>query len=155
MSAKKKNVLIVLCGLPASGKSTYAEMLAESGVFQRVCPDLIRKELYGDENIQGNGKEIFGIALERLKQFGLCGNNVVFDATNINADRRTKLVKQMCFYFGTLICKFIYTPLDLCLFRNRQRERQVPEDVIQRMHDNFDFPTTNEGWDYVEEIKNY
>lgn len=155
MNTKKKNVLIVLCGLPASGKSTYAEMLVESGVFQRVCPDLIRKAFYGDESVQGDGKRVFETAFHDLKEYGCLGENCVFDATNINADRRTELVKEMRPYFDILICKFMYTPLDYCLKRNKRRERQVPEDVIQRMHNNFDFPTTNEGWDYVEEIKNY
>ena len=150
-----KNVLIVLCGLPASGKSTYAEMLAESGVFQRVCPDLIRKELYGDENIQGNGKEVFGIAHRRIKEFGENGKNCVFDATNINRNRRIELVKQMRPYFDILICKWIATPLLTCKMRNATRERQVPYEVIQRMSDNFVSPTMDEGWDYVEEIKNY
>jgi len=55
-----KNVLIVLGGLPASGKSTYAEMLCEiEPTFYRVCPDLICKDLYGDESVQGNGKKSF------------------------------------------------------------------------------------------------
>lgn len=155
MNTKKKNVLIVLCGLPASGKSTYAEMLVESGVFQRVCPDLIHRDLYGNESIQGDSKKVFGIAHRRIKEFGENGKNCVFDATNIDENRRTELVKEMRPYFDILICKFMYTPLDYCLKRNKRRERQVPEDVIQRMHDNFDFPTMDEGWDYVEEIKNY
>ena len=66
-----RNVLIVMCGLPASGKSTYANWLAESGVFCAVCPDSIRGELYGDENIQGDGKQVFTIAYARIKDLGL------------------------------------------------------------------------------------
>ena len=65
-----RNVLIVMCGLPASGKSTYSQWLEESGVFKRVCPDKIRGELYGDENIQGDGKQVFAIAHARLKDLG-------------------------------------------------------------------------------------
>lgn len=154
-STKKKNVLIVLCGLPASGKSTYAEMLAESGVFQRVCPDLIRKELYGDESIQGNGKQVFLIAYKRLQQLGQSGNNVVFDATNITHYHRANLVKRMKPYFDILICKWFSTPASICYERNFYRDRQVPSNIIKRMSDNFEEPTMDEGWDYVEEIKNY
>jgi predicted kinase len=89
-----KNVLIVLGGLPASGKSTYAEMLVDSGQFCRVCPDLIRKELYGNESIQGNGKEVFKIAFDAIQRLGKQNFNVVFDATNIHADRRKNLLKK-------------------------------------------------------------
>lgn len=150
-----KNVLIVLGGLPASGKSTYAEMLIESGIFCSVCPDKIRGELYGDESIQGDGKQVFAIAHHRIKDLGQGGNNVVFDATNINADRRKAFVKEMRPYFDIIIFKWFSTPLYLCKERNAQRERQVPNEVIERMLLNFQEPTMEEGWDYIEEIKNY
>lgn len=150
-----KNVLIVLGGLPASGKITYAEMLIESGIFCSVCPDKIRGELYGDESIQGDGKQVFAIAHHRIKDLGQGGNNVVFDATNINADRRKAFVKEMRPYFDIIIFKWFSTPLYLCKERNAQRERQVPNEVIERMLLNFQEPTMEEGWDYIEEIKNY
>ena len=150
-----KNVLIVLGGLPASGKSTYAEMLVASGIFQRVCPDLIRKELYGDENIQENGARVFKIAHCRIRDYGCLTENVVFDATNINADRRKKLVQEMRGYFDIIIFKWFNTPIDICLERNQKRERKVPEDVLWRIFDNFQAPTRDEGWNYIEEIKNY
>lgn len=150
-----KNVLIVMCGLPASGKSTYSQWLAESGVFYRVCPDLIRKELYGDENIQGDGKKVFRIAHEEVKKLGSHNGNVVFDATNINRKRRAELVKQMRPYFDVIICKWFHTPYDICYQRNQARERQVPTEVLYRMFMNFEEPTKDEGWDLIEEIRNY
>ena len=150
-----KNVLIVCGGLPASGKSTYSEMLVASGVFCSVCPDKIRGELYGDENIQGNGKQVFDIAHHRIKELGKGGNNVVFDATNIDRNRRKELVKEMRPYFDIIIFKWFSTPIELCLKRNERRERQVPPRVIWSMADRFQPPIIEEGWDYVEEIKNY
>ena len=151
-----KNVLIVMCGLPASGKSTYAEWLAESGIFCSVCPDKIRGELYGDENIQGDGGLVFTIAHARIKDLGQGGNNVVFDATNTNAKRRKELVKKMRPYFDVIILKWFNTPINVCFERNAKRERQVPEEVIRHMAQNFfNKPTIDEGFDIVEEIKNY
>ena len=150
-----KNVLIVMCGLPASGKSTYAEMLAESGQFCRVCPDLIRKELYGDESIQGDGKKVFEIAYDAIQRLGKQNFNVVFDATNINHYHRKKFIKEMRPYFDVMIIKWFNTPPPICRRRNLERERQVPYEVLLRMECNFEEPTMTEGWDYVEEIKNY
>ena len=150
-----KNVLIVLGGLPASGKSTYAEMLVESGQFCRVCPDLIRKELYGNESIQGNGREVFKIAFDAIQRLGKQNFNVVFDATNIHADRRKELVEEMRPYFDIIICKWFSTPLYICKIRNKERWRQVPEEVLETMDRRFVEPTMDEGWDYIEEIKNY
>ena len=150
-----KNVLIVMCGLPASGKSTYTEWLTESGVFCAVCPDKIRGELYGDENIQGDGKQVFAIAHHRIKDLGQNRNNVVFDATNIDRNRRMKLIKEMRPYFDIIICKWFSTPASICYERNFYRERQVPSTVIKNMADRFRTPTLEEGFDLVEEIKNY
>ena len=151
-----KNVLIVLCGLPACGKSTYAKMLCEiNPTFQKVCPDLIRKAFYGDESIQGDGKRIFNTAFHDLKEYGSIGANVIFDATNINRSRRKKLVKEMRGYFDIIICKWFSTPYYICDQRNQTRSRKVPNEVLLRMRDNFQQPSMEEGWDYVEEIKNY
>ena len=150
-----KNVLIVMCGLPASGKSTYAEWLAESGVFCRVCPDKIREELYGDESIQGDGKAVFALAYTRMEDLGENGNNVVFDATNINRKRRAELIKKMRPHFDIIICKWFSTPLLTCKLRNAKRERQVPYEILERMAENFQKPMIDEGFDIVEEIKNY
>jgi predicted kinase len=150
-----KNVLIVMSGLPASGKSTYSEWLAESGIFQRVCPDLIRKAFYGDENIQGDGKRVFETAHYDIKEYGSRGENVVFDATNIDRKTRIKLVEEMRPYFDIIICKYFSTPLYICKIRNRERERQVPEEVLENMERRFRAPTLDEGFDIVEEIKNY
>ena len=150
-----KNVLIVLGGLPASGKSTYAEMLVESGQFCRVCPDLIRKELYGNESIQGNGREVFKIAFDAIQRLGKQNFNVVFDATNIDRNRRKELVEEMRLYFDIIICKWFSTPLYICKIRNKERWRQVPEEVLETMDRRFVEPTMDEGWDYIEEIKNY
>ena len=150
-----KNVLIVLGGLPASGKSTYAEMLVESGIFQRVCPDLIRKAFYGDENIQGDGKRVFETAYHDIKEYGCLGENVVFDATNISCKNRKNLIKEMRPYFDVIICKWFSTPWKVCDKRNMERERHVPYEVMERMALNFKEPTMDEGWDYIEEIKNY
>ena len=150
-----KNVLIVMCGLPASGKSTYSEWLAESGIFQRVCPDLIRKAFYGDENIQGDGKRVFETAYYDIKEYGSRGENVVFDATNIDRKTRKDLVKKMRPYFDIIICKWFSTPLLTCKLRNAKRERQVPEEVLDSMYERFRVPMLDEGFDIVEEIKNY
>lgn len=150
-----KNVLIVMCGLPASGKSTYTNWLAESGVFFAVCPDSIRKAFYGDENIQGDGKRVFETAYHDIKEYACLGENVVFDATNIDRKTRKNLVKEMRPYFDVIICKWFSTPLTVCKLRNAKRERQVPEEVLDSMYERFRAPMLDEGFDLVEEIKNY
>ena len=146
------NVLIVLCGLPGSGKSTYAKHITECGAFECVSTDQIRKELYGNESIQGNGQKVFETAFKELYVLGICGINAVFDATNITSKSRKQVVKKLRDYYDLIICKYIDTPLDVCLHRNSQRERVVPKEVILRMYNNFTTPSREEGFDYVETV---
>ena len=42
-----KSSLIILCGLPRSGKSTYARKNSKNAVI--VCPDRIRKVIFGHQ----------------------------------------------------------------------------------------------------------
>ena len=155
MKHNTKNVLIVLKGLPASGKSTYAQILEESGTFERVCLDTIREELYGDESIQGDGKKVFEIAQTRMRLIGMRGGNCVYDATNLNRDRRIKLIEDMRNYFDVLIIKEFTTPYFVCCERNKARDRVVPREVMLRMSIQNEPVEPSEGWDYVETIENY
>lgn len=53
--------LIILCGSPGSGKTTYAEKyLSEHANTVYLSSDQIRKEMWGNESIQGDNNEIFG-----------------------------------------------------------------------------------------------
>ena len=146
------NVLIVLCGLPGSGKSTYANYLTECSPFECVSTDQIRKELYGNESIQDNPQKVFDIAFKQLYMMGLNGMNAIFDATNITSRARRRVVQECRNYYDLIICKYIDTPLDVCLHRNSQRERVVPKEVILRMYNNFTMPSREEGFDYVDTI---
>ena len=50
----------MLIGLPGSGKSTYAKSLLDSEGKVKYCSsDEVRKQLYGDENIQCNPQTVF------------------------------------------------------------------------------------------------
>ena len=155
MKHNTKNVLIVLKGLPASGKSTYAEILEESGTFERVCLDTIREELYGNESIQGDGKKVFEIAQTRMHLIGLRGGNCVYDATNLNRDRRIKLIDDMQNYFDVLIIKEFTTPYHICYDLNKARDRVVPSEVMKRMNMQDEPVDQKEGWDYIEKIEWY
>ena len=62
------NKLIVLVGLPASGKSTYANTLAEIPNTIVLSSDKLRKELLGDESCQTNNQLVFDTLYRRAKQ---------------------------------------------------------------------------------------
>lgn len=148
------NYLIVLSGIPASGKSTYGNRISDNDYdFDIVCPDSIREELYGNASVQGDGNKVFEIAHTRLKLIGCRCGNAIFDATNLTAQRRKELVEKMRPYYDTIVCHYFRPNFEKSVEQNEKRERKVPKGVIRRMCYQWEEPTTAEGFDYVAEIK--
>ena len=146
------NVLVVLSGIPASGKTTYRKKF-EKLDFDVVCPDDIREDLYGNASIQGDGNKVFETAYTRLKLIGMRDGHAVFDATNCSAKRRAEFVSEMRDYYDIIVCHYFRPNLERALAQNSQRDRVVPTSVIRRMANQWEEPTTVEGFDIVLEIK--
>ena len=151
---------VLMCGIPGSGKSTYADRLAAEEKFIVHSSDKIREEL-GDVNDQSRNEEVFKILHNRIKDDLRNGNNVVFDATNLNRKKRVAFIKELKNIPCEKICVLMATPWELCLDQNFERERHVPANVMKRMIRNFQMPSVFEGFDEVivhyekEEWKEY
>lgn len=142
--------VIMLCGLPASGKSTYAKEIAEQEKANLHSSDNMRKLLFGDENVNDKNDEVFNMLHKQIKLDLIDNKNVVYDATNINYKRRKGFLEELNKIDCEKICVLIATPYEKCLEQNKLRERQVPEEVIKNMYLNFYIPQYYEGWDKIE-----
>lgn len=139
-----------MVGIPGSGKSVLAKEYAKRYNAVIVSTDKIREELFGDEAIQNNHKKVFEIAYERIKEALYYHKSVIFDATNISRKNRIKLLKFIePFNRGFKVALVLKTPLEEAKRRNQDRERVVPEEVLERMSKNFCEPTEEEGWDEI------
>lgn len=142
--------LFLMIGLPASGKSTLAEQISKSEDAEIVSSDNIRKELYGDENIQGDNNKVFRILQERIINGLKNSKNMIYDATNISYKTRMAFLQRLNKLEVEKIAIMVATPYEDCLIRNAQRERKVPEEVIKRMYYNFYVPQYFEGFDDIQ-----
>ncbi|MBW4559840.1 MAG: AAA family ATPase [Mojavia pulchra JT2-VF2] len=128
--------LLLLIGLPGSGKTTLAKKLqAECPQMQVISTDVIRGQLFGNEAIQGPWLLIWRAIQEELQQVLAAGKTAIYDATNVQRRHRREIItlaRDLGFTHITGI--WANTPVWLCLTRNKRRSRQVPEDVIWRMH---------------------
>lgn len=82
--------LVLLIGIPGSGKTTVAKKLTEKG-YSRLCADDIRLELYGDEAEQGNPREVFAIFFQRLSDLMKENKDIVIDNTNARSNHRQQI----------------------------------------------------------------
>lgn len=145
-----KPKLIMMCGLPASGKSTCSKELAEEYNATVFSSDALREELFGDANNQECNQELFVELHKRVKDCLRSGKSCVYDATNINYKRRMAFLAELKNISCEKICVLMAAPYEECLKRNAERERKVPEHVIKKMYMGFDIPYWYEGWDCIE-----
>ncbi|MFK0733356.1 MAG: AAA family ATPase [Gloeotrichia echinulata GP01] len=143
--------LLLLIGLPGSGKSTLAKQLvAECPQMQLISTDAIRGQLFGNEAIQGPWLLIWQEIQRQWQQALAARQTAIYDATNARrGDRREVIAIVRDLGFTHITGIWLDTPVWLCLARNKKRLRQVPEEIILRMHRQLREapPTLSEGLD--------
>lgn len=147
----------ILIGVPGSGKSTFATELAKLGNYRIVSTDVIRQELYGDTTIQGDWIDIEAAVISQITAALAQNNAVVYDATNAKRAWRLDLLQKLKLAIASPVLWmgwYLKTPLVTCKGWNQQRTRQVPDVVIESMHQWLqDFPPmAAEGFAAVKEV---
>lgn len=144
-------MIIVMCGISGSGKSTMAKILAKRYDLPIISTDNIREEICGDASCQDKNGEVFKIAYARLEEYAK-DRGAIFDATNLSAKARKEVLKHCKENKGFRACHCSTLPLEEAITRNLARERVVPVEVIARQYKNYTYPTSDEGWDEVFEF---
>ncbi len=130
----KRKRLILLVGIPGSGKTTLAKKVVEKG-FHYLNADAIRAELYGDEGEQGNPEDVFSIFFQRLEQAMGEEADIIIDNTNLNPKHRHPILERaQQFGYVDVQLWWLDVPLEVCLQRNKSRDRIVPDDIVTNMH---------------------
>lgn len=142
-----KPVFTMLVGIPGSGKTFYAENMGSGAIIH--SSDKLRFELYGDENDQEHNEELFIELHRRIREDLKNGNDVVYDATNVNKKRRAAFLRELKNIECYKKCIMVMTPYEKCLENNKKRGRHIPEEVIWKMYMNWQPAHVSEGWDEV------
>lgn len=125
--------LIIMRGLPASGKSTKAKEILAQGNTVRLNKDLLRTMLHFDK-FSGRNEGLTRDASRTLAKTFLAQNtNVIIDDTNLN-DGTMQSWKDLAKECNAKIEHHnIDTPVDECLKRDQSREKRVGDIVIKQM----------------------
>lgn len=147
--------LIMMCGIPGSGKSYQAKIMSDSYDVNIHSSDNIRLEFNLTEQTKECNTQVFQILHDRIKADLKNNKDVVYDATNISYKNRMNFLDQIKSIPCEKICCFVATPYEDCIENNKNRDSKVPEFVITRMYKNFYVPQYFEGWDDIKIIWNF
>lgn len=142
MTRKIRQRVLILRGLPASGKTTHAKTLEARG-WVRIEKDEIRKDarLFKDgiyNHKRGDEAIVLKERNRQLRQALESGKNVVSSDTNLKQQHVTS-ISAIAREFGALVetKDFLDVPLAELIERDSARENGVGEQVIRKMfHDN-------------------
>lgn len=141
--------LVVLVGLPGSGKTTW---LRASGL-EALSSDAVRGLLTGDETHQGVNRVVF----RTLRSLARARKEAGSEVTYIDSTALTRWERRCWVRFAELNeCEVeaVWFDVDLeeCLRRNRKRERVVPEEALRRMAARMEPPRIEEGFGRVTRV---
>ena len=129
--------LLLLQGLPASGKSTYAKQLvADDKRWVRINRDELRSMMFDNKHWTGRQEALTidvqtAIALTAVAK----RQNIIIDDTNLNP-RTVDKWKTFAKYHNYNYCQemlFLSVPVQECIERDAQRSKPVVSDVIKNM----------------------
>jgi predicted kinase len=133
----KKN-LVVLRGLPCSGKTTFARELVDRFHYKRLSVDDLRKMLDNGYFSRANEDIVNTILTEALITLAHNKYDIVIDALNLNPHVINK--------YRTLAQKYNYeftiqdfkTPLGVCIERDLERtEGRVGKEFILKIYNKY------------------
>lgn len=129
--------LLVLQGIPASGKTTFARKLVEEDTsYVRVNRDDLRN-MRGIYWLPKQEKLISQWEYNSIRTALQLGYNVVADSTNLNLATIAALTAIAIDCGAEMEFKLIETDLDVCIERDSRRPNPVGADVIHNFYKRY------------------
>lgn len=146
-----KREILILKGLPASGKSTYAKELAKKDNWKRWNNDEARL-MFDAQQFNKKNEQFINLMRDNFIESCMAsGYSVVVDNTNLH-EKHQRDIQEIVTKFNegisligaydesyqyTVKTKFFDVPLDVCIERDSKRENPVGEKVIRDMYNQF------------------
>jgi predicted kinase len=151
MAARPSRGFVVLTiGLPGSGKTTWFK---RRGVTP-LSSDLLRTILFDDITEQRYQGLVFSTlrSLLRARLIAKMPWNYV-DATNLSPHERRQWIKMAKSFGYDVQAVFFDVPFEVCMDRNRRRERTVSDETMHKMAERLRPPSFKEGFSKITVVR--
>jgi predicted kinase len=139
----------IMCGVQGVGKDTWiAENMPGVPV---VSLDDMREEM--DVEWTDNQGRVVQAVLEAAKSHLRAKRDFVWNATNVTADQREKVISLLRDYNARVRIVYLEAPIDLLFKQNSEREASVPDAVIERFLAKLEPPKDWEAHEVVRVIR--
>jgi O-phosphoseryl-tRNA(Sec) kinase len=155
VARKSRTLLVILCGIPCSGKTQLALALAKDleanyGLDAVVVdPDKIREMIPGATARFDPRREklVESLALTMINESLRRKNTVISDDLNYYESTRHRLVlmAKRCKVKYAII--YLTVSVETAQERNRARTTPLPQELISKIGEEFDTPGTKYNWD--------
>ncbi len=145
-----RGFVVLTIGLPGSGKTTWFKRRA----VQPLSSDMLRTILFDDITEQRYQGLVFSTlrSLLRARLIAKMPWNYV-DATNLSPHERRQWIKMAKSFGYDVHAVFFDVPFEVCMDRNRRRERVVTDDVMQKMAERLRAPSFKEGFSKITVVR--
>jgi len=145
-----RGFVVLTIGLPGSGKTTWFK---RRGVTP-LSSDLLRSLLFDDITEQRWQGLVFSTlrSLLRARLIAKMPWNYV-DATNLSPHERRQWIKMAKSFGYDVQAVFFDVPLEVCMERNKRRERTVSDDVMKKMAERLRPPDFKEGFSKITVVR--
>lgn len=148
-------VAYILVGVPASGKSTWAETRQSLIDCDYISSDIFIEECAREKGVSYSEafdeaiKPAISKMLDELEKSVLACRDIIWDQTSTTIASRAKKLNLLRSYHKVAV---VFKTPDEEEHRRRLSLREgktIPEEVLKEMIENFEQPTIEEGFDEI------
>lgn len=152
--------IIVMTGLPASGKSTWRDSFLAKSPKEYVIissDDEIEQMAAADGTTYSAGFDKYigkatAITKQKFREAVNSGSNIIWDQTNLSPKKRRSILDQVPDTYRKVAVVFEITDAELkqrLEKRERETGKHIPPQVMKNMANSYLPPTKQEGFDKI------